>query len=359
MLRINIEIPLYLNFDMFKHVIASILDEKPAVYADGYELSVNQTGTEATVMDVNGAFFNNLTIIGTGLTLADNSYSLAGGHVTGFGYHDPNTDTGQADISGFNLGATALQGLIDGATSVAQLQDELFDNRPQNIIGSPFADHIMGGHKSDIIRGHGGDDLIFGSEGSDTIYGGYGHDTLDFSRLTDPVGVNIDLSAHTAAFGVVIQAGNLGGSTVDAGPQAGNGTDQQVIHGCQDVNGTAHADTINGDSVDNELYGGTGDDKISGGGGKDFIDGGGGNDVLYGNGANDTIIGNDGNDVIHGGAGDDSILGDLDNHLELHGKDMIFGDAGNDTIVGNSGPDVISGGDDNDDYRGQQRQRCH
>lgn len=301
MLRIQIKYT-FDGYTMFKDVIAGIL-------AGSYDLDVNNAGTKVTVLDLSGGSNTNLTIVGTGLTLISN-LSLAGGHVTGFGYHDANTYGPQADISGVNLGALALQGLIDAATSVTQLQDALFDNRPQVISGGPYPNYIQGGHADDKIYGNGGDDYIFASEGNDVVYGGggIGIDTLDFSRVADLGGVNMDLKAHTASIGKF----------------------HQTISGFEIFVLTDNGDSVAGDKSDDSLSDGTG------------------NDVISGRGGDDTLVGNAGNDVIHGDSGNDSIQGDLDSNSNLHGKDRIFGGAGNDTIEGNSGLDVIHGGRDND-----------
>ena len=338
MLRIKIDYP-FDTYTMFKEAIAGILGP-----GGSYDLDVNQTGTKVTVQDLSGGGSNNLTIIGTGLTVFFQSgYYLGGGHVSGFGYHyEGNAHVAQADISGLNLDATALEGLIDGATSVVQLQDELFDNRPQKIIGSPFGDYIQGGHKADKIYGHGGGDYIFASQGNDIVHGNAGLDTLNFIRLPNSLGgVTLDLSAHTASFG----------------------TFHQMIYGFEYIFLTSHADKVTGTSRAESIVGGADNDIISSMGGKDTIFGGDGKDVIHGglgkdsiNGGakNDKLFGGSNADAIHGGGGNDTINGGSAAD-QLHGeagRDRIFGDTGRDHIYGQAGNDVLKGGGGPDDVYG-------
>ena len=311
MLRIDIQTPFY-DYNMFKSQIADILLGQDSLC----QFDVNQDGTEVTVAEYSPYIEANLTINGTGFTVSGDGLSLTGGHVSGFGYHEPGATGANADIRHVNLDATALQGLIEGATSVAQLQDDLFDNQPQMIIGSPSGDYIQGGHAADIIHGGGGGDFIFASEGNDTIYGGGDKDILNYSLLTNDGGVTVDLRMHTASIGNFMQK----------------------IFGFGLISLTPNADTATGNAAGNIFAGDAGNDTISGKGGNDSIDGQDGNDVLAGNGGNDTILGGEGNDLIHGGAGNDCIQGDLDAFPSLIGNDTIYGGAGSDAIHGDFRP---------------------
>jgi Ca2+-binding RTX toxin-like protein len=362
MLRIDIQNPLS-DFQMFKVDIATILSGQDIAFGgdESFAFDVNQDGTEATVVQF-APFLeqNRLTITGRNLTLSSDGSSLTGGHVSGFGYHKSGEPgSGDADISGVNLAATVLQGYIDDAVngadraaSIVQLQDELFDNRPQKIIGSAFDDNIQGGHADDVIHAGGGNDFIFASEGNDTIYGGAGRDVLDLSQVSPPVATTSGLTAQDGGGSAgSAQAPNPDGVSVDLFLGViGFYTNKYLDHivGIEDVNLTNFADLATGNGAGNSFSGGGGDDTISGKGGNDTIDGQDGNDVLAGNGGNDAIIGNEGNDLIHGNAGNDSIQGDLDAFPGLIGKDTIYGGAGNDTIHGDSGRDLIFGGADND-----------
>ena len=88
---------------------------------------------------------------------------------------------------------------------------------------------------------------------------------------------------------------------------AGLATGFSFVRGVENVNGSAHADTLLGNGLDNTMTGQGGDDTVRGGFGNDMLEGNDGNDRLYGDEGDDTLDGGDGDDRIDGGAGIDTV----------------------------------------------------
>jgi len=232
------------------------------------------------------------------------------------------------------------------------------------IMGTPAADTIHGGGGNDIICGAGGDDILIGGPGNDTLIGGGGSDTASYSDA--PAGVTV----------------NLGSAPQNTG---GAGTD--TLMSIENLEGSAHDDTLTGNAAANRLIGGAGNDRLNGGGGNDTLFGGPGNDrlnggpgrdrasyagspggvrvnlavtgsqntlsagfdtltsiedltgssfadTLLGNGAANHLIGGPGNDTLRGEGGDDTLEG-------LAGNDILEGGPGNDTLKGGKGTDTV------------------
>jgi hypothetical protein len=76
-----------------------------------------------------------------------------------------------------------------------------------------------------------------------------------------------------------------------------------VLHGIENIIGSAHNDVIHGTAGSNLLAGDNGDDALYGAGGDDTLIGGQGNDEIHGGGGNDLILIDAGSDAIHGGSG--------------------------------------------------------
>lgn len=146
----------------------------------------------------------------------------------------------------------------------------------ENVIGSPFADHLVGGDGANRLDGGPGDDKIDGVGGDDTLTGGDGTDTVSFQSATD--GVAVSLKKGTA-----------------------NGAGADTLAGFENVVGTPAADEIHGDGARNRLDGRRGPDQLFGGGGADIIQGGDGNDLLFGQSGNDLLLGDSAKDQLDGG----------------------------------------------------------
>jgi len=80
--------------------------------------------------------------------------------------------------------------------------DELFGGNGNDTIEGGFGDDLLdGGAGNDTLIGGDGNDVLRGGGGQDTLDGGEGIDTADHSNIG--VGVNVDLGAGTASYGMV------------------------------------------------------------------------------------------------------------------------------------------------------------
>lgn len=221
-----------------------------------------------------------------------------------------------------------------------------------------------GGGRNIIVAGAGDDQITTDASGHDKIYGGAGIDTLVFDSNSDPISVNIDITA--------------GGNDLDIG----NGT---RLSGIERIvfEGDNGNDTVTGGALDDIIRGGSGNDHFSGGDGNDELHGGGGNDVLSGGAGNDTIEtlmsgsqlidGGEGLDLLHleswapvrliidisdGGGGRDIGNGTQLSNVEVIDFEyfayysnigfIITGGDRADTMYGGFGNDVFHGGAGND-----------
>ena len=175
----------------------------------------------------------------------------------------------------------------------------------QNIIGSPFADHLTGDANNNVINGGGGDDVLDG---------GGGVNTLTFVSATQGVTVSLALQGTPQNTGV--------------------GTD--TLTNFQNLIGSAFADTLTGDANNN---------VIDGGGGNDVLDGGGGiNTVSFASATQGVTV----SLALQGTAQTTGVGTDtLTNFQNLTGSafaDHLTGDANNNVISGGGGDDVLTGG---------------
>ncbi|MFZ1469459.1 MAG: Hint domain-containing protein [Paracoccaceae bacterium] len=140
-------------------------------------------------------------------------------------------------------------------------------------------DVINAGSGNDLLSGGSGDDSLYGEGGNDTLVGGMGADVLNGGTGIDLA----DYSASSAGVNVNLQTGT------------GVGGDAQgdTLTYIENLQGSAHNDTLTGDGNANVLTSGDGADLLSGGGGAD---------TLYGGSGNDTLVGGAGNDTLTGGA---------------------------------------------------------
>jgi len=188
----------------------------------------------------------------------------------------------------------------------------------ENVIGSPYADHLVGSDVSntllgfagdDVLIGLAGDDLLDGGDGSDTLYGGKGDDWLIGGGAENDVlygGEGNDTLEDWGRTGLTSNylAGGPGddvyyvkdaryGGIYEA-PQEGTdllivGRDQSwlAIESLPDnfENLTVMAPgSARGNALDNVITGSNGNDTLFGYAGADHVLGGDGNDVLIGDG---------------------------------------------------------------------------
>ena len=171
-------------------------------------------------------------------------------------------------------------GDIDGYGNTQS--NSIFGNLGNNLLqGGNGGDTLDGAEGNDILRGNRGNDTFLFSEGNDDITGGKGIDTLDYATAGD--NATIDLTAGTAS---------IDGKT-----------DQ--LHGIENADGSAEADSILGSGQNNVLKGLGGGDTIEGRNGNDTVRGGNGDDDLNGGNGNDIVDGGPGVDILRGGTGDD------------------------------------------------------
>ncbi|HEY9466119.1 MAG TPA: tandem-95 repeat protein, partial [Vicinamibacterales bacterium] len=84
---------------------------------------------------------------------------------------------------------TATAGVVVNMTtttgSTGEATGDIFEDAPERLIGSGFADTITGGAGNDYLDGGAGNDTIYGGAGNDTLIGGAGNDTLDAQSGND------------------------------------------------------------------------------------------------------------------------------------------------------------------------------
>ena len=148
--------------------------------------------------------------------------------------------------------------------------DSIDGSAGNNRISGGFGDDtLLAGPGDDLLSGGSGNDLIRVGYGNDTLQGGLGTDRLSFDMITDPGGVDGNLTTLKATF-------------ADAGLMA--------ISGFEDMLGSAFNDTLTGDLGPNWLLGGAGADMLYGGAGNDRLTGGAMGDVLNGGLGNDSFV---------------------------------------------------------------------
>ncbi|MSP82356.1 MAG: hypothetical protein EXQ94_05335 [Alphaproteobacteria bacterium] len=267
-----------------------------------------------------------------------------------------------------NLGTEFFGGAEIGTDTIESVE---------NLIGGEGNDTLIGDGADNSLYGGGGDDFLTGGAGNDELDGGDGIDTVNFSTLTNGVGVGVDLGAgHATGDGedILKDIENVFGSNFDDS-MIGSAGDNRLDGGSgnDSIDGADGIDRLIGGFGNDELFGGAGGDILEGGSGDDAINGGSGDDTLdFGdvtisaritlNLATNTATGDFGNDVISGVENVDasnlfdvlSITGDINRNTLTGGfaSDSIFGGGGDDTLIGNDGNDILDGGAGNDNLNG-------
>jgi Ca2+-binding RTX toxin-like protein/uncharacterized protein YegL len=249
--------------------------------------------------------------------------------------------------------AQSAQGVIinlgNGTGSGGEAQgDTLFEI--ENVDGSNQADILYGNGFANVLSGGDEADRLFGFTGMDVLAGDAGDDSLEGGDDADVLigGEGIDAAIyHQSAQGVTV---NLGNGTGTGGEAEGD-----TLFGIENVEGSAHADTIYGSGSANGLQGRAGADQLFGFGGEDTINGGDGDDTLDGGDERDILYGENNNDIIIGGAGDDALIGQQGNDRLFGGadNDSMDGGADDDELLGGNGNDYLVGGDGNDSLYGE------
>ncbi|AUC53034.1 hypothetical protein CDO87_07410 [Sagittula sp. P11] len=217
---------------------------------------------------------------------------------------------------------------------------------------------LTGNALDQTLVGADGDDTLEGKGGADAYFGGAGRDRASYRSAASAV--LIDLTEAT---------------------QSGGDAEGDTYVSIEEIEGSAHGDTLIGDDTDNELYGLGGGDTLLGAAGSDTLWGGTGNDSLDGGAGADTLVGGDGDDtyvvdhaaeqVTEIGTGTDLVEAWVDWSLDTSSQQNIedltlfgtartatgnaldntlTGTAGNDRLNGLAGEDTMIGGGGDDTY---------
>jgi Ca2+-binding RTX toxin-like protein len=197
---------------------------------------------------------------------------------------------------------------INIATGVATDQLGITDTllNFQNVIGSSFNDLIVGTAAANTLNGGGGVNTVsYSSHGNginidlasnvsmDTL--GVKDNVLSFqnvigSSFNDAIGDTAAANSFNGGAGINTVSYYKHANGVNINLADGTGTDSlgviDRLVNFQNVNGSAHSDTIVGDGGNNVLNGGAGNDRIAGGGGTNTLRGEAGNDTFVFNAPN-------------------------------------------------------------------------
>lgn len=173
-------------------------------------------------------------------------------------------------------------GSPDGSAAITNVEAFWFTDGLFAVVqvpaGSTAGQTLSGGAGQAILLGGAGNDTLLAGDGADLLDGGGGFNIASYAR--EPLGVNVDLSAHAAAPRPSVAGSVSGGNFSDA------------LTNIQGVFGSAFNDSLAGDGQKNLLNGGAGDDTLIGRGGDDTLDGGDGVDeaIYSGRAANYGIV---------------------------------------------------------------------
>ena len=201
---------------------------------------------------------------------------------------------------------------------------------PDTFVGNGAANRLSGGAGDDRLYGDSGDDTLTGGAGNDLLNGGGGADTASYAGSDAGVRVHLGTGAATA--------GHAQGDT---------------LSGIEDLEGSAHPDTLTGNDAANRLWGGEGDDTLAGGDGNDTLAGGAGADSMDGGAGNDWLsyAGSDAGVNVSlstatgsGGHAEGDTFGNVEGIVGSAHADTLWGSSGNDTLTGGDGDDQFTGG---------------
>ncbi len=130
---------------------------------------------------------------------------------------------------------------------------DFYNDSPELIYGSNFADVIIADYKHNTLFGNEGDDLIFGGEGNDLISGGEGYDTLIGGNGSD----TLDYQLHNN--GIIVDLQNDSVVSNDFAQ-----VDQDFILEFENIIGTRFDDILLGDSESNYVIDYFSVDEING-----------------------------------------------------------------------------------------------
>ncbi len=218
----------------------------------------------------------------------------------------------------------------------------------ENVYGSIHADTISGNHGVNTLWGNGGDDTIHANNGNDTLYGQDGNDFLVGQGGADYIdgGAGTDMASfHGSGVGVTV---NLA-----TGVHTGGTAEGDTLVSIENLQGSAHGDTLTGDAGSNLLSGLASNDLLEGGAGADTLDGGSGNDTASYHGSSSAVSVNLATGATSGGDAAGDVLISIERLYGSAFGDALAGDTlanglygrdGNDTLNGGAGADHLDGG---------------
>ena len=191
------------------------------------------------------------------------------------------------------LGAAVFGVVLSSSVVGAQTEQVMCSGRVATIVGTPNDDFLSGTDGPDVIAGLqgndsidglGGDDILCGGQGDDELLGGDGFDIIFGAQGNDLLvanGLNLDPLEDSRG------ARMFGG--------AGNDT----------IYGSHRWDRMQGGPGDDRMFGFGGRDWMRAGPGDDYVDSGGSeiDDIQGGNGSDEIV--SHGADQLRGGAGGD------------------------------------------------------
>lgn len=203
--------------------------------------------------------------------------------------------TGVSDINGTGnerhnfITGNAANNLLDGAAGADSMSggdgnDTYYvDNADDTVIEtnssaapggidsvhSSLAAYTLGNNVEHLYIDSAGDANGTGNALSNTLFAGAGNNVLDGRDGIDTVSFERALSGVTVSLSTSAQQ-NTTGSGLDA------------LKSCENLTGSAYADSLSGNSAANVLNGGAGNDTLVGGSGNDRLIGGAGSDNLSG-----------------------------------------------------------------------------
>ena len=282
-------------------------------------------------------------------------------------------DRTSAASHGYSVGSIAINGVKvtvgeGNYNDGAQGEMDAVAGDVEDVIGTPFNDHITGGSNSNVLTGLAGQDVLDGLGGTDLLEGGTEGDTLEGGSGND------NLQAGTGNDDLYGEAGNDYEFGDDGNDYFGEGS---AVNGKDDLVGGAGEDgvdyaarpssqqlrlSLDNNAFDDGAYSSTGAalekdnlrltiENVAAGAGNDLLWGNASANRMWGNAGNDQLVGYDGEDKLDGGAGIDKIWGG--NH-----NDTIWGGDAGDFLYGEGGTDTISGGAGTDDCVGETKSSC-
>ncbi len=326
---------------------------------------------QASVSFTLGAFFENLTLTGTG-------------NIKGTGNSLNNRIAGNAgnNLIDGGLGADAMSGgkgddtyVVDNAgDTVTELSNggiDLVKSGVTYVLGANLENLTLTGTANidatgngldNIIQGNSGNNHIesgngfnhvYGGDGVDTLVGGTGPDWLDGGAGDDIMagGAGNDTYVVDSLGDTITEAANAGADIVMAGMSYTLAANFEGLT----LTGTGNF-TATGNSATNTLIGNSGNNVLDGGGGRDNMAGGLGDDTYILTNVSDIVTesANGGTDTIWSSFNVGGLAANVENltltgsaNIGASGNDdnnVLTGNAGNNFISGRGGDDRLTGG---------------